>query len=287
MKLNSDIPFILPTHDLQSRARPVTIEKLAYTNSYDFTKKHRHKYFEILFFEKGGGTQLIDFKEYEVKDNSCYIVMPNQVHLLNRGAESKGFLMQFYHESLSSNILSSFLFTKGWYEWSGLVFENEPEKLTHFKNLSDYLSGSKGSNHFNFEKDRHLIQALLFDLFSNDAVTNDVDGTKRVVHSFLGSVENRFATHPKVQFHIEALGISEKKLNASVKKHLGLTPLKVIHSRIMLEAKRLLVFADKTQKEIAYELGFDSPSSFSAFIKSKTKMTISELQEHLVGIHNR
>ena len=88
-----------------------------------------------------------------------------------------------------------------------------------------------------------------------------------------------------VQFYIEKLITTEKKLSSTIKKHTGLSPLQVIHNRILLEAKRLLLFEETTHKEITYQLGFDSPASFSTFIKSKTGFAPSELTKHLAEIH--
>ncbi len=68
---------------------------------------------------------------------------------------------------------------------------------------------------------------------------------------------------------------------------MGLTPLQVIHKRILLEAKRQLVFEEKQHKEIAYNLGFDSPASFSAFVKKKTGLTASEIQDEVTNIHKQ
>ncbi|MFN5318711.1 MAG: helix-turn-helix domain-containing protein [Bacteroidia bacterium] len=61
--------------------------------------------------------------------------------------------------------------------------------------------------------------------------------------------------------------------------------MQVIHNRILLEAKRLLLFEKGSHKEIAYDLGFDSPASFSAFIKLKTGHAPSELAKQLTEIH--
>ncbi|PCI98861.1 MAG: hypothetical protein COB15_05070 [Flavobacteriales bacterium] len=58
-----------------------------------------------------------------------------------------------------------------------------------------------------------------------------------------------------------------------------------MHHRLLLEAKRLLLFKEESHKEIAYALGFDSPSSFSSFIKMKTGKTPSDLQVELEVIH--
>lgn len=265
----------------------MALEKIAYSNAYDFTKKHRHRYFELLFFEKGGGSQLIDFEEYVVQDYSCYIVLPNQIHLLKRNPKSHGFLMQFYSESLSSKELLRFLQTRGWNKLSGLVFENDKDKFYSYKQLLAFSSNTDEHNNFELERDRHIIQACLFSLFSKESKAKVLDGSQSVVHAYLNSVEENFTTQHTVKFHMGAIGIHEKKLMEATKKHLGMTPLKVIHARILLEAKRLLVFDDRSQKEIAYDLGFDNPSSFSVFIKTKTGITVSQLQTELVGIHNK
>lgn len=57
------------------------------------------------------------------------------------------------------------------------------------------------------------------------------------------------------------------------------SPSKIIHSRVILEAKRYLHYTDKTAKEIAYEIGFESPAHFSRFFKLQTGLSISEFKE--------
>ena len=47
----------------------------------------------------------------------------------------------------------------------------------------------------------------------------------------------------------------------------------------------MLATGNQPHKEIAYELGFDSPASFSAFIKKKTGLTASEIQTQVAEIH--
>ena len=51
----------LPLHSLADGKFPIHVEDIRYNNPYDFTREHRHDYFEILFLKKGGGSQLIDF----------------------------------------------------------------------------------------------------------------------------------------------------------------------------------------------------------------------------------
>lgn len=79
--------------------------------------------------------------------------------------------------------------------------------------------------------------------------------------------------------------LPKKKLAAVTGQFLGLSPLQVIHNRLLLEAKRLLLTGSVSHKEIAFVLGFDSPSSFSLFIKGKTGHSPSALLKELVQIH--
>jgi AraC family transcriptional activator of pobA len=108
---------------------------------------------------------------------------------------------------------------------------------------------------------------------------------KKLLIDFYLLIEAHYSENVGVQFYIDNLGTTEKKLAEATKKHTGLSPLQVIHNRVLLEAKRLMLFEDKTHKEIAYQLGFDSPASFSSFIKSKTGLAPLELTKQLAGIH--
>jgi AraC family transcriptional activator of pobA len=112
-----------------------------------------------------------------------------------------------------------------------------------------------------------------------------IDEYKKLLIDFYQLLDIHYCENLGVKGYIQKLSTTEKKLAAATTKYAGLSPLQVIHNRILLEAKRILLFEDSSHKEIAFRLGFDSPSSFSTFIKSKTGYTPSELSKHLVEIH--
>ena len=64
-----------------------------------------------------------------------------------------------------------------------------------------------------------------------------------------------------------------KALSALFKKMGDTLPLTVINDRIILEAKRLLLYSDKTAKEIAYELGYNESGHFSRFFKKEVGLS--------------
>jgi AraC-like DNA-binding protein len=80
-------------------------------------------------------------------------------------------------------------------------------------------------------------------------------------------VEKHFREHHQVSAYAEMLHKSPKTLSNLFSDTDSPSPLQVIHNRIMLEARRLLRYTDKTVQEIAYDLGFEDLQTFSRFFK--------------------
>lgn len=93
-------------------------------------------------------------------------------------------------------------------------------------------------------------------------------------------VESHFKKEHSVSFYAEKLFKSPKTLSNNFAK-LNTSPLHIIHERIILEAKRLLIYTDKTAKEIAYEIGFDDASHLSRLFKKHTTLSPSNFKKQL------
>ena len=61
------------------------------------------------------------------------------------------------------------------------------------------------------------------------------------------------------------------------------SPLRVIHERVEAEAKRLLLYSNKSSKEIAGLLGFEDQSSFSRFFKNMTGQSTVQFRNSSEG----
>lgn len=91
-----------------------------------------------------------------------------------------------------------------------------------------------------------------------------------VVRKFNLMVENNYRKEHTVQFYAGQLNKSAKTLANYFAAYNHKSPLVVIQDRIVLEAKRLLMYTDKSAKEIAYELGYEDAAYFSNFFKKQT-----------------
>ncbi len=82
-----------------------------------------------------------------------------------------------------------------------------------------------------------------------------------------------------MQFYAGLLNKSPKTISNIFSLFSKKTPLQVIQERIILEAKRLLYYTDKSIKEIAHHLGFEDAAHFSKFFKNCTSQNPSELKK--------
>lgn len=288
MRKTESPEITIPVHSLAQADLPVSIHEIQHQNPYDFTREHRHDYFEILIFNTGGGSQLIDFIEYPVKDFSSYIVFPRQVHLLKRHEKANGLLIQFREEAIPSAQVKSLLRQVSFGENPAVIFEHDENRMKSFhQQLHSINEICLGKSVFAKEIVLHYLQALLFQMIEQLPVSlnKQVLGERILLFDFQKKLDDEFASEHVVQHYVSSLGTTEKKLSATTKKHIGLSPLQVIHERLLLEAKRLLLFENASLKEIAFQLGFDSAASFSHFIRNKTGLTPSELSIQLVQIH--
>ena len=246
---------------------------------------HRHNFFEICIFFEGAGYHEIDFKKFEVQNNSIHFISPGQVHLISMKGRCQGYIMAFTREFLEMGSHEKDTLLK-------LPYFNELSKpfvnlqKPHFKRLAKILKQIKKEYiHLQSESEdviRHYLNIFLLKSKASYRMENQGDTGKsdrpNVYHNFKALLELNFHSNQKVQDYANLLGISPIRLNREVKKSCGLNASELILERITLEAKRLLVFSDLTNKEIAYQLGYKEPSYFSRIFKKKTNYAPSDFR---------
>lgn len=96
-----------------------------------------------------------------------------------------------------------------------------------------------------------------------------VDGPQEqlfdIVRRFYVLVDEHFRTRRRVQDYAELLHRSPKTLSNLFAACGRPSPLSVIHDRVNAEARRLLLYTDKSAKEVAYLLGYEDTAAFSRF----------------------
>lgn len=86
-------------------------------------------------------------------------------------------------------------------------------------------------------------------------------------------VEANFRTEHSVNYYARRLNKSPKTLSNIFALYNQKTPIQMIQARIIIEAKRLLYYTDRSVKQITYELGFEDAAYFSNFFKRHTSLS--------------
>jgi AraC-like DNA-binding protein len=101
------------------------------------------------------------------------------------------------------------------------------------------------------------------------------DSMKKTMFRFSQLVDQYYNQIQHVKEYAELLGESPVQLNRAVKSVTGKTASDVIIERLILEAKRLLLFSELSNKEVAYKLNYEDPSYFARIFRKKTGLTPS------------
>lgn len=263
----------------------IAVENINYNNSYKFDELHRHAYFEFLLFHEGfDGKQIIDFVEYEISSKTLYLIMPGQVHLLKRMPHENGILIQFSKLLLDqciSPLKIDYFFKLLMVTEIKLSDEQYEAIQLLFKRTKDVYESDS------LLKSQKLIRILGFIIFEIIEIVfakTEYIHIDNIAYQFLNAVDRNVNKIKTVKAYSEILGIPKNKLTKKVNKHLGKSPLQLIHEILLIKIKRLMIVEQLSHKEIAYELNFGSQSSYSRFIKKHTSLSPSLLKEQLVQI---
>ena len=97
-----------------------------------------------------------------------------------------------------------------------------------------------------------------------------------LLHEYFNSGISLSNGLPTVKYIANELNLSSNYLSDLLKKETGLSALEHIHKAITIEAKRRLLFPEKSISTVAYDLGFEYPQYFTRLFKKETGMTPKE-----------
>ena len=91
-----------------------------------------------------------------------------------------------------------------------------------------------------------------------------------LVARFRESVERHYRENLPLDRYALLLGVTQTQLRVACQNVAGLPPTQLIQKRLLLEAKRALLYSNMTIAEAAYYLGFNDPAYFSRFFAHAT-----------------
>lgn len=221
-------------------------------------------------------TTLIDVDDYHVELNKNEVFFCTPLNIMEIPIDAKGllafvfnrefFCIQTNDDQVSCN---GFLFFGS---SQPQRIELNAKELASFENLLGLFHEDLSiKDHLQGEMLRSLLKRLL--IISTRMIKEDLpepsigNSQMTIIREYNILVEKHFREFHQVKDYANLLFKSPKTLSNLFPKYGDRSPLMVINDRIVLEAKRLLQYSDKTSEEIARELGYKDSSHFSKFFK--------------------
>jgi AraC-like DNA-binding protein len=249
------------------------LDKLATHSGYNSGAPHRHNHYEIFFFSEGGGVHMIDFQEVGICKGHIHLLSPGQVHYMHREPGSSGWVLKFTPEFFLSAAFASqkslhiSLLTQG---LAAPLICPEAKDFELFLRIVDQIREEYQNKESDFEEMiLHYLHVILLKCSRLQSFTNNSVGSadRTLYQAFQRLLEQYFQEQNRVTFYSEQLHVSSDKLNYAIKSVSGSSPSEMISTRLLLEAKRWLLYSEKSVKEIAYQLNFQDHAYFNRWFK--------------------
>jgi len=237
-------------------------------------ESHRHDRHSFFLLEKGTVSMEIDFQQYNIKPLSILYMHPNQVHRM----------LVFENVTVSTWAINNENLNPAYLELLEDIAPAKPlvlDKAT-FSMIAEAVSlfikcteKNNGGIYHSLRKDScNTLVALAAAQFLERAGSGGkVSRFETVTRAFRKILDRNYTTDKRPIAYAQKLNISTPYLNECVRNTTGYSVSHHIQQRVVLEAKRLLHYSDKSIKEIAAELGYDDYPYFSRLFTKVTGMT--------------
>ena len=239
-----------------------------------------HQLVQFFLVTGGGGSTRIDGRDHALAPGSALLLPPSTIHEFRFLVGTEGFVASVAEPSLAR------------------LFEAEPD-ARRLLSAPSVLSAAPGADdtlepllrlamaEFGANRpNRDFALAAYADLIASwfsRALRGAIPGSEaahdpraQLVRRFVERVERRFLAHDPLTDYARDLGVSVPHLSRSCRELLGLSPTRVIQDRLMIEARRDLVYSASSVAQISFRLGFADPAYFSRFFSKRAGISPSE-----------
>ncbi|QMW04898.1 AraC family transcriptional regulator [Spirosoma foliorum] len=246
---------------------------------------HRDDHYMLVVLTEGHLTYCIDFETHQIQAPGLLMVFPGQVHQLTPQTPLSGWAVSFEAVLLSEDL--NVLLDKVWRD----QIDNACDMPTPwFKQLENLLTviGQLVDKPLATSQNAvtALVSGLLFMLAGTiSGMGHPIKSTPKrsslVKHQFLQLLYQHYKDWKKPSQYAERMHITTAHLNDTIKRVTGRTTTQAIQEQCVLEARRLLQYTDLDVIEIAYQIGYVTPSHFIKLFKLVTGLTPFQYRQKL------
>lgn len=223
---------------------------------------------QLAFCAAGGGTMTCEGDAFAFGAGCVMVAPPHRIHGFEYDAGVAGWVVTIqtlYLEDLLRRApeLRRVLDFPGVFALSGGCVD---EVSLVFERLEHELAGARQSGALGAEIQFMSLLLLFLRLWPAQDRHRPVLGSRAdLVRRFQDLVDRDYRQQPALPAIAQTLGVSVSQLRLACKTVAGISPIEIIHDRLLVEAKRCLIYTPMSITQIAEWLGFSDAPYFSRF----------------------
>jgi AraC-like DNA-binding protein len=230
--------------------------------------------------------------KYDFDEGIMSFFAPRQVNILEPGEvlPKSGWLLNVHPDLLRKTPLASKIDSYGFWSYNVnealILSEDEQKSIEH---IFAQIEKEYRQPIDNFSRDVVIANIELLLTYSNRYYERQFIVRRTYNDDFVETFKNLLNEYiqreisetglPSVKYFADRLNISSNYLSDLLRQMTGENAQQHIHSKLIEKAKERLSTTALTVNEIAYQLGFEYPQSFSKLFKSKTNLSPVEFRK--------
>lgn len=234
-------------------------------------------------------------QEYDFDEGIMFFISPGQVFGIEVNKDEKlkrsGWMLLIHPDFFWNTQLAKTIKQYDYFDYSvnEALFLSDKEETTII-NMMQNIEQEYRSNIDKFSQDIIIAQLELLLNYADRFYHRQFITRKITNHKILNRLEEILTQYfnsdvlakkglPTVQHIAETLNVSPNYLSGMLKTLTGQSTQQHIHDKLIEKAKEKLSTTGLSVSEIAYELGFKHPQSFSKLFKTKTNLSPLEFRQ--------
>jgi|TARA_B110000967_G_scaffold196155_1_gene226420 AraC family transcriptional activator of pobA len=247
--------------------------------------------FQILFMYNGELELTLDEKKDSISGSYAITIPPGIVHGFRFMPGAEGVVLSIADPLLAyqKNQVSPGYFGDILDHPQVMNFSQKNVLLTQLVQYLSLIKGESERTDAGYQlMQEWLIQMVLMTLKrlyeqkhheERHSATSHTSTGSQLLSRFRKLLETHYRQHWKVSQYSDALNTSVSSLNRLCHENLSVTAKAIIQDRVMIEAKRRLIYTQEPLDQMAYTLGFKDPAYFSRMFKKIEQVSPSDYRK--------
>ncbi len=250
------------------------------------TEAHSHPdYGQVIFVRSGSGAVNLEGRSVPF-EGPCVLLLPTEtVHGMRYDMDVDRWVITVdvtYLKQVNTRLPE---FGRLWALPLTISLADEPETAQQMFTIIRQLEQEIASKPSGYVVATEALLTLLLLMLVRRSHLNQVipeDGPSpkeaRLVERFRELIEQHYRQHLQLQNYASMLAVSLVQLRTACSAVSQQSPTKMIHARLITEAKRYLIFGEMSMEQIAFGLGFSDAAYFTRFFRKEVGESPSQFR---------